>query len=130
MMCGVSRMAFGVVTVVLAGIAGCGDSSSDVPSSASTSSTTEATVSGTVTINGKAATDGEVVFNPANVNRKVGDRRAKIGPDGHYEIKTLVGMNSVTVAGSKAVKDNPKAGYISKSFDVKEGANSFDITAP
>ena len=130
MMCGAPRMAFCVAAVVLAGVAGCGDSSSDVPSSASTASTAEAKVSGTVKIGGKAATDGEVVFDPSNVNRKVGDRRAKIGPDGRYEITTLIGMNSITVAGSKAAKDNPKAGYISKSFDVKEGTNSFDIEAP
>lgn len=129
MICGISRAALALAAAVLAGVAGCDGGSTSAPASASTSSTEEATVSGTVKVAGKAASGGEVVFDPSNLNRKVGSRRAKVGADGRYEIKTFVGANTVTLAG-KASKDSPKAGYYSKSFDVQSGSNTFDIDAP
>src|SRR5262249_44582738 len=128
MMRGVSRAALGLAVAVLAGVAGCGGGG-DAPTSASTSSMAEAKVSGTVKVGGKKATDGEVVFDPSNVNRKVGSRRAKIGADGRYEATTLVGANTVTIAG-KAAKDSPKAAYYSQPFDVQSGSNTLDIDAP
>lgn len=110
-------------------LAGCGDSATGVPASASTASTAEAKVSGTVKVGGKLANAGQVRFNPDNVNRKVGSRHANIGADGRYEITTLVGTNTVSLAG-KAAKDSPKAAYYSRPFDVQPGTNTFDIDAP
>jgi hypothetical protein len=81
-------------TAILAG-GGCGDGTPSV-----SSSTQEVTVKGTVTIKGKPATDGEIVFDPSNINRKAfTSRSAKIAPDGSYAITTLVGENMVTVQG-------------------------------
>src|SRR6516164_2652145 len=82
------------------------------------SSTTEATVKGTVTIKGKPATKGTVEFDPANYQRKdVQARSAPINPDGTYTIKTLVGGNTVRVRGPEAEKAG--ALYETTDFDVK-----------
>ncbi len=100
---------------------GCGG---DVPGVSS--SLTEAKVSGKVTIKGQPAKQGNVTFNPANVNRKVGSRTAPI-KDGTYEITTLVGGNAVSVDGTK----DPAAGaYNTKNFDVPAGSSTLDLDLP
>ena len=122
------RFRVGLAVAVCASLAGC--SGNSVPTSASTATTAEATVSGTVTVLGKPAKLGEVVFDPANVNRKsAATRLTPIDKDGHYEITTLVGLNSVSVRG-KGISDNPKVGYVSRSFDVRSGTNTFNIELP
>jgi hypothetical protein len=102
---------------------GCGD----VPPASS--STEEATVKGTVFIKGKPARKGQVVFDPANYQRKeVKANTAPVGKDGAYTIKTLVGVNSVRVEGPEVEKAG--ASYANITFDVKSGENSFDIKLP
>ncbi|MDX2036896.1 MAG: hypothetical protein SFX72_09605 [Isosphaeraceae bacterium] len=93
------------------------------------SSTAEASVTGKVVIKGKPATKGTVVFDPANYMRKdVSARSATIEPDGTYRVTTLVGLNSVRVAGPEA--EAAGAAYSSLDFEVKSGSNSFDISIP
>src|SRR5947209_1699427 len=83
---GLALLAAGLVAV-----GGCGHS-------ATTSSTAEGTVTGTVTVRGKRATEGTVTFDPSNAQRKmVPARTAPIGKDGTYTITTLVGGNHVEV---------------------------------
>ena len=94
------------------------------------SSLAEAKVHGTVKAFGKPLTDGEIVFNPANISRKdVPVRTAAINKDGTYEVTTLVGKNSVRVAGPPLEKE-PQLGYAALTCDVKSGDNSFDIELP
>jgi hypothetical protein len=103
---------------------GCGGGAPPV-----TSDTTEATVKGTVTINGKPATKGKVVFDPANYRRKDANARpADIGKDGTYSVTTLVGGNTVRVEGPEAEKAG--AAYMSIDFDVAAGDNTLNITLP
>jgi hypothetical protein len=54
---------------------------------------------------------------------------AEISKDGTYEVKTLIGVNRVTVAIPGRL---PKAGhpYVQQTFDVQSGSNNFDITIP
>jgi hypothetical protein len=95
------------------------------------SSLEEATVTGRVLSSGKPITKGRVIFDPANINRsKVAARTAEIGPDGAYQITTLVGENRVTVA---IPGWRPKAGapYIQQIYDVRQGReNRLDIPLP
>ena len=113
-----------LMTTLLAASSGC----SGTP--AVESSTTEATVKGTVTARGKLVTDGEVRFNPTNYQREgVGARTAQIQKDGHYEIKTLVGQNSVSLTGPVIAKD-PQLAYGALSFEVKPGENEYNIVLP
>jgi len=63
-------------------------------------SSEESNVKGTVTVKGKPATAGKVVFDPANINRRtVLSRSADIGKDGTYTVKTLIGQNIVHLEG-------------------------------
>jgi hypothetical protein len=94
------------------------------------SSLTEATVTGRVTTQGKPITKGQVVFDPANVNRpREAARTAEIGPDGSYKVTTLIGDNRVTVAipGRPMKKGTP---YVQQTCKVQAGENTFDITVP
>src|SRR5947208_3458602 len=85
-------LVLGLLTASLAASWGCGRP-------ATTASTDEATVTGTVTIRGKRATEGTVTFDPSNARRTmVPARTAPIGSDGAYTIRTLVGGNHVEVA--------------------------------
>ena len=96
-----------------------------------TSATTEATVKGKVTLGGKPASGGEVVFDPSNYQRKMESARtAKIGADGTYTIKTLVGQNSIRLGGDAIQKQMPMATRRSWDLDVKGGDNTFDIDVP
>lgn len=117
--------AIGLTAMALAGW-GCGGSQAPSVSS----STEEATVRGTVTVHGKAPTKGEVVFDPSNVNRKgVTARTAQINSGGTYEVKTLVGENSVTVRSPEVDKDQTLSTN-QKMVDVKPGENSVPIELP
>jgi hypothetical protein len=94
------------------------------------SSQTEATVSGRVTAQGKPVTKGQVIFDPANVNRKtVPARTAEIRKDGTYEVTTLIGANRVTVAipGRLAKAGFP---YVQQIYEVQSGSHTFDIAIP
>jgi hypothetical protein len=123
------RAQFGTNLLVMLGglvAAGCGSGAPYAESSR-----TEATVTGRVTTAGKPITQGQVIFDPANINRR-GEtaRTAEIGPDGTYTITTLIGENRVTVAIPGRTR---KAGspYVQQVVNVKAGAdNTFDITVP
>jgi len=93
-------------------------------------SKTEATVTGSVKIRGKAPAKGKVRFDPANSSRPDAPvATADIGADGKYTAKTLVGKNRVTVDSPETAKDRTLA-YEQIELDVKDGENSFDITLP
>ena len=103
-------------------LTGCGDAPPSVESS-----NTEATVSGVVRADGVPATEGEVVFDPSNIQRSsASPRKAPIGKDGKYTVKTLLGENSIKLSGSVAQK-NPVLQRMQKAFNVQPGDNTFDI---
>jgi hypothetical protein len=118
-----ARISFGVALLMIsAACTGCGGGSESV-----SASTAEATVTGTVTLNGKLATGGELTFDPANTNRPmVGRRSATIGKDGRYTVTTLVGGNFIRLGGP----DVDRSLAQSLHFDVKEGENTFDVVLP
>jgi hypothetical protein len=69
-----------------------------------------------------------VVFDPANIKRNVEFRKAAIGKDGSYSIRTLVGENVVRLESNEVMKVNMEAQFI--STQVKPGDNTFDIKLP
>lgn len=87
-------------------------------------STIEATVKGRVTFEGKAITEGKVVFVPVGAGAT--PREAAIGKDGTYAAKTLTGTNTVKLEGVAAIK-SPKLRDFLSACEVKEGENSFDV---
>lgn len=88
-------------------------------------STEEGTVHGTVTVNGKKASGGTILFDPSNVNRKSASAAsAEIGKDGTYTIKTLVGENLIRVESS----ETRKGMFRVESFEVKSGDNAYDVS--
>ncbi len=94
------------------------------------SSLTEAKVTGRVTAAGKPVTKGQVIFDPANINRPSEHARTgEIRQDGTFEVTTLIGANRVTVA-IPARTSKKGAPYVSQVFDVQNGDNTFDITIP
>ena len=94
------------------------------------SSRKQATVTGSVTSQGKPVTTGKVIFDPANVNRpNEPAAMAEIGKDGTYEVKTLIGANRVTVAiPGRLTKGG--APYVQQLCDVQSENNVFDIAIP
>jgi hypothetical protein len=112
--------------VILLGSWGCDGGGTAPPVS---SSRTEATVSGKVTIKGRPATKGQVIFDSANISRKdVAPVSAPIGSDGAYSAKTLVGENRVTVQSPELT--TPELQYNESTFDVQSGDNKLDIALP
>jgi hypothetical protein len=99
---------------------GCGDGTPPA-----TSSTNEATVSGTVKVKGKPVTKGAIVFSAGNINRKVEPRKAAIGPDGSYTIKAYVGENSIMIEANDVLKYHLEAETI--TYQVQDGENKYDI---
>lgn len=91
------------------------------------SSTTRAKVRGKVTFKDRPLAGVDIQFNPSNVNRpSVATARASIDKDGHYEVTTLVGDNTVTLSGP-ALRKNTRLQYTARTVDVKEGENTFDL---
>ena len=107
-------------------LAGCGDGKPAVNSS----TTEEGTVRGKVTLGGQPLTGGQLVFNPANYQRKSAPTRsASIGDDGTYTVKTLTGSNLVMVSPKRATP-GAKAGtdpYEMIPLEVNPGDNTFNI---
>ena len=104
-----------------AGAAGCGDGKPWVDTSLN-----EATVSGVVSVKGKPADGGTIMFNPSNSGRIVPTRTAKIGADGSYTIKTYTGVNQVSFDGEVAAK-NRGVGLLKEAVDVAAGENKADF---
>jgi hypothetical protein len=102
--------------------AGCNDGAS--------SSTSEGTVSGVVTLLGKPVSSGQIQFDAANINRKDAPQRyADIGKDGRYSIKALVGSNRVTPVLPSVGRGGDLRRAV-KSIEVSSGENSCDIDIP
>ncbi len=79
---------------------------------------------------GKPVTGGELRFNPTNYMREgVGARTAQIQQDGHYEVKTPIGQNSISLTGPALAKD-PQLAYGALSFDVQPGENEYNVVLP
>jgi hypothetical protein len=114
-----------LVTAAIMGILGGCEGS---PPSVDTSNT-EATVKGVVKVDGVPATEGEIIFDPANYKRKdVASRSAPISKDGSYTIKTLTGENQVKLGGA-LVHKNAILGRMTRGLDVKAGESTFDFEA-
>ena len=90
----------------------------------------EATVRGKVTLGGQPLTGGQLVFNPANYQRKsVPARTASIGDDGSYTVKTLTGSNMVMVSPKKVAARGKATTdpYEMIPLEVNPGDNTFNI---
>src|SRR3954464_13032273 len=108
-----------VILAVPAILTGWGCGGGGTPSVSGSSQ--EVPVKGTVTIQGKPTTGGEIIFDPSNIKRPDAKARtAPIGKDGSYTITTLVGENTVTVSG-KGVPVN------SNSVVVPSGGDTLPI---
>ncbi len=103
--------------------AGCGDGKPYVDKSLN-----EGTVSGIVTVKGKPADGGKILFNGNSSGRSVPIQETTIGPDGRYTIKAYTGVNQVSFDGDVAYK-NRGVGLVKESFEVKSGENTanFDL---
>lgn len=112
---------FGLATTALLVVAwGCG--SPEV-----STSTTEATVKGKVTVDGKPAAKGTISYDPSNVERKfVPSHSAEIADDGSYSLTTLVGKNRISFSGRPLGKYQ----YTELEYDVQAGENTHDIAFP
>ncbi|MGE3820449.1 MAG: hypothetical protein AB7I30_13625 [Isosphaeraceae bacterium] len=92
-------------------------------------SKTEVTVTGTVTLHGKKATRGEIVFDPANylrANESV--RTAPISKDGTYSIRTLTGQNMVRVQTPEVMKTRDEPPQL--PVEVEKEGQVFDVALP
>jgi hypothetical protein len=96
------------------------------------SSSEEATVKGTVRIQGKAVTNGIVTFRTANVRRPSSpNREAQISKDGTYTVKTLVGDNYVQVSCKElAMPKNRQFIDVEQTITVNSGEQTIDIDIP
>jgi hypothetical protein len=117
------RISQTMVCLAICTVAGCGDGKPWVETKLK-----ECTVSGTVSVKGKPASGGTILFNPSNSGRIVPTRTAQIGPDGSYTIKTYIGVNQVTFDGEVAAK-NRGVGLLREAVDVVDGENkaNFDL---
>lgn len=96
------------------------------------STTEEGTVHGRITLDGKPVNSGQVVFNPANYQRKMAAARsASIAEGGTYTVTTLTGSNSVMVMPQAESGRKKKATDMIPSrmvpFEVNPGDNTFNI---
>jgi hypothetical protein len=88
----------------------------------------EATVKGTINVQGKPLSGGHVQFFAGNIARKVGPALAPIGKDGSYTIKTLVGVNLVTLQPERTRAHLYRGlEYEEKTVNVKPGENTADL---
>jgi hypothetical protein len=110
-----------LATACLVSAWGCGGS----PPSVDTGKT-EATVKGVVLVKGKPASGGEIAFDPSNYQRPDAPRKAPIGTDGSYTVKTLVGMNQITIVGPETRK-NPELQFERPSFQVPSGESTHEV---
>jgi hypothetical protein len=117
-----------VVTVLALGCWGCGDGSTANPS-ANMADRAEATVTGRVSVKGKAVSKGKITFEPLDAQGfPIEERVTTIQKDGTYEVKTLTGNNGVTVTGTGVATVD--SGYQRTNFEVQPGPNTFDLELP
>jgi hypothetical protein len=117
------RLCIALLFILTCATAGCGDGKPWVDKSLS-----EATVSGVVSVKGKPADGGKILFNGNNSGRTVPIRTAEIGRDGSYTIKAFTGVNQVSFDGEIASK-NRGVGLVKEACDVVAGENkaNFDL---
>lgn len=109
--------------VGLAAAWGCGDGAPSVETSE-----TEAQVKGSVKLDGKLVTKGEVIFDPSNYKRKgAASRTAPIAADGSYSITTLIGSNQIFVNLQAGKKKAGPSDFAPMIFEVKTGDNLYEI---
>jgi len=114
----VSKPVVLLATALLLVVWGC-NSGGSAP--AVSGSSEESTVKGTVTIKGKAASSGKIVFDPANTSRRTAiARTAEIGKDGSYTVTTLIGQNIVSAEG-RGIPTNRQV------VDVKSGGDTVNL---
>lgn len=103
---------------------GCGESPPPV-----SSTTAEATVHGIVKFRGTPVEEGEIRFDPSNVQRRDAKiATAPIGKDGAYKVTTLQGENTIRFSLSpKLLKNEPNLATAEKTYNVPAGDSSFDI---
>ena len=107
---------------LLGAVAGCDDGTPPVESGME-----EVSVKGIVKFRGQPLDSGEIAFDGANVKRKNGALKTAPVKAGGYEIKALVGGNSVSVH-SKAIDRDPGLSANSKFVELKAGEeNKVDI---
>jgi len=118
--------AIAFTSATLVALAGCGEGAPPV-----SSSTAEATVHGTVTYKGKPVTEGEIRFDPTNVQRRNAPIvTAPIGKDGTYSVKTLVGENSVSFILPALTKSDPSLAYATLQYTAPGGDSTYDVQLP
>ena len=118
-------LAVSTFPLLLTAVWGC-DGPGGPPSTDST--TAESTVSGTVTVMGKLATQGNVTFDPANIRRKDAKSvTAPIGKDGTYKVTTLAGENRVIVDTPDVRKNADALGNGETTHSANAGTDTFNI---
>ena len=101
-----------IAAVGMAGNLGCGNAANHE------TATTEAKVSGIVTIRQTPTKGVEVIFIPTNaIPGKAGARTAIVNSDGTFEITTIVGHNDVRLGGP-ITKKEPTLAYATKAVEV------------
>jgi len=116
-------------TILVAAINGC---SSNPAASALTSSVEEATLKGTVRVNGKLVDNGTLSFRTAHINRPNSPtKNANINKDGTYSVTTVVGENYVEVACKEMnTREAKRFRGQEQLIMVKSGENAVDIEIP
>jgi hypothetical protein len=117
------------VAVLLVASGGC---NSNPAASALTSSMEEATLHGTVRVNGKAVNNGTVSFRTAHINRPNSPTKSvEIHKDGSYTVATVVGENYVEVT-CKELNSKQTRRFLGTEqlIMVKSGDNAVDIEIP
>ena len=110
-----------VASTALITLSGC-----EAPPPAAATSNTEVTVKGVVKVDATLASDGDVVFDPSNYQRQGVPRKAPIGKDGSYSIKTLVGQNTIKLGGELARKYQ-NLQHKQQVYEVQNGDNTHDL---
>jgi hypothetical protein len=115
--------------VLLVATGGC---NSNPAASALTSSMEEATLHGTVRVDGKPVNNGTLSFRTAHINRPNSPtKNAQINKDGSYSVTTVVGENYVEVECKEMnTKQAKRFRGTEQLIMVKSGDNTVDIEIP
>ena len=115
--------------VLLVAAVGC---NSNPAASALTSSMEEATLHGTVRVNGKAVNNGTLSFRTAHINRPNSPtKNVSINKDGSYSATTVVGENYVEITCKELnAKATKKFRGTEQLIMVQSGDNAVNIEIP
>lgn len=122
------RLAALFASAALMTAGGCGEKPTTVDETASNSKA-EATITGKVSIKGKAASRGRVTIEPLGTNGiPTGSNVAQVDKDGTYTVTTTAGSNDISVSSTgDATIDS---GYNKMTTEVKPGPNTLDLDLP